>query len=229
MYAASAVSARLLDLGADGVELATELLDVLLGEVGVLLATSEIAIGGAFRSGAGGRAVEVRAGASCAKRWVRCLRVQSPTATVTQVCTLLVGLGVLVAVAQVAQGAVDEGQGAGVADAHPAAVGHPDAGLLAGLQDGGGAVGRRWSLLELLERRWCLPRLRRRPGPARTARCAGSPRRLGTLVVLLRPRRASATGPQAHVSRSRQSAADAVEVLDELEDAVSRRCGAGGR
>src|SRR3954447_11281248 len=53
----------------------------------------------------------------------------------------LVGLPELVAAAQVADRAVDEGQRAGVADAHPAAVRHADAGLLARLQDGGGAVG----------------------------------------------------------------------------------------
>src|SRR6476620_1820952 len=39
---------------------------------------------------------------------------------------LFVGLAELVAVAQVPDGAGDEGDGAGVADAHPAAVGHPD-------------------------------------------------------------------------------------------------------
>src|SRR6478672_1528446 len=53
---------------------------------------------------------------------------------------LLVGLSVLVAVAQVADRARDQGDRAGVADAHAAAVGHPDACLLAGLEDGGGAV-----------------------------------------------------------------------------------------
>ena len=37
MYAASSALAGLLDLGADRVELASELLDVLLAEVGVLL------------------------------------------------------------------------------------------------------------------------------------------------------------------------------------------------
>src|SRR6478752_9312772 len=48
---------------------------------------------------------------------------------------LFVGLGELVAVAQVADGARDERQRAGVADAHPAAVRHADAGTLAGLED----------------------------------------------------------------------------------------------
>src|SRR6478672_7604448 len=53
---------------------------------------------------------------------------------------LLVGLSVLVAVAQVADRPRDQGDRAGVADAHAAAVGHPDTGLLAGLEEGGGAV-----------------------------------------------------------------------------------------
>src|SRR6476646_6695349 len=47
----------------------------------------------------------------------------------------------LVPAAQVTHGALDEGDRAGVADAHPAAVGHPDAGFLTGFHDGGGAVG----------------------------------------------------------------------------------------
>src|SRR4051794_37639022 len=54
---------------------------------------------------------------------------------------LFVGLGVLVAVAQVADPAVDEGERAGVADAHPAAVRHAHAGGLARLEDGRRAVG----------------------------------------------------------------------------------------
>src|SRR4051795_7407683 len=49
-------------------------------------------------------------------------------------------LVVLVAVAQVAHGAVDEGERAGVADAHPATEGHADADRLAGLEARGGAV-----------------------------------------------------------------------------------------
>src|SRR3954452_4677973 len=53
----------------------------------------------------------------------------------------LVRLPELVAAAQVADRALDQTQGAGVADAHPATEGHPDAGLLTGLQDRGGAVG----------------------------------------------------------------------------------------
>ena len=57
-----------------------------------------------------------------------------------QVWTGSLGSVVLVAVAQVADRARDEGERAGVADAHPAAVGHADAGLLAGLEQRGGAV-----------------------------------------------------------------------------------------
>src|SRR3954451_13383353 len=49
-------------------------------------------------------------------------------------------LVVLVAVAQVAHGALDEGERARVADAHPAAEGHADADRLARLEAGGGAV-----------------------------------------------------------------------------------------
>src|SRR5690606_12148646 len=48
-----------------------------------------------------------------------------------------VGLAELVAVAQVADRARDEGDRAGVADAHAAAVRHADAGLLARLEDRG--------------------------------------------------------------------------------------------
>src|SRR6478609_3625971 len=46
----------------------------------------------------------------------------------------------LVPAAQVTHGALDEGDRAGVADAHPAAVGHPDAGFLTGFHDGDGAA-----------------------------------------------------------------------------------------
>src|SRR4051812_20665 len=53
---------------------------------------------------------------------------------------LFVGLGVLVAVAQVTDPAGDEGERAGVADAHPAAERHADAGLLAGFEHRGRAV-----------------------------------------------------------------------------------------
>src|SRR5215207_523379 len=53
----------------------------------------------------------------------------------------LVGRVELVAVAQVAHLALHEGQRAGVADAHPAAEGHPDPGFLTSLEDGGGTVG----------------------------------------------------------------------------------------
>src|SRR5690606_32527075 len=53
----------------------------------------------------------------------------------------LVGVAVLVAVAQVAHLSREQRERAGVADAHPAAVGHADAGLLAGLEHSGGAVG----------------------------------------------------------------------------------------
>src|SRR3982751_817919 len=45
------------------------------------------------------------------------------------------------AVAQVAHGALPQRQHAAVADAHAAAAGHEDAGLLGGVEDRGGAVG----------------------------------------------------------------------------------------
>ena len=67
--------------------------------------------------------------------------VQSPTAAVTQVWTGSLGSDVSSPLRRSRTVPLDEGERAGVADAHPAAVGHADAGLLAGLQDGGGAVG----------------------------------------------------------------------------------------
>src|SRR3954470_20987165 len=52
----------------------------------------------------------------------------------------LVGVLVLLTVAQVLDATGRHGDRAGVADADPAAVGHPHAGLLAGLEDRGGPV-----------------------------------------------------------------------------------------
>ena len=68
-------------------------------------------------------------------------RVQSPTAAVTQVCTCSLGWLYSSPLRRSRTRPVDEGERAGVADAHAAPVGHADAGRLAGLQDGGRPVG----------------------------------------------------------------------------------------
>ena len=129
--------------------------------------------------------------------------VQSPTGGGDAGLDLLVRLGVLVAVAQVADRARDEGERAGVADAHPAAVGHADAGLLAGLEHGGGAVDLD-GLAGVLERdRAALAavaaELEREPLEVQLVLEAGAPRSAPSIASSIGP------GPQAQVSRSRQS------------------------